>query len=251
VAAYDAKTGALKYSHGMTPICPECHLNGLDAAVPRLKEALQEASGKPTGNLGDLSRLATEEMVRYQNLANTYSRQASNAASRGDYIGSDLASMKSSFAQHEAKLQANTAFAYAIVDLGLAVRRALEAAAIATSIERQEFFRKTILRVYNQAESGEYVYRPHLEWAAADDSFTTLSVVHIPSGKRRDTYLSPTYLSYGLWNLIDFEKGVVYHHGIGMNPSLYELSEARRLYPYSSARTINTFLIAMPVEIPR
>jgi hypothetical protein len=54
-----------------------------------------------------------------------------------------------------------------------------------------------------------------------------------------------------LWNLVDFEKGVVYHHGIGMNPAVYELSEARRLYPYSSARTVNNFLIAMPVEIPR
>jgi outer membrane protein assembly factor BamB len=251
VAAYDAKTGALRYSHGMTPICPECHLNGLDAASPRLKEELQQASSKPIGNLGDLSNLATAEMVRYQNLANTYSGQAWDMASRGDYIGSDLASMKSSFAKHEAKLQANTAFVYAVVDLGLVLRRALEAAAIKTSIERQELFRRSILGAYNQAESAEYVYRPHLEWGSAGDSFTTLSVVHIPSGKRRDTYLSPTYQSYGLWNLIDFEKGVVYHHGVGMNPSVYELSEARRLYPYSSARTVNNFLIAMPVEIPR
>ncbi len=251
VAGYDAKTGALKYSHGVTPICPECHLNGLDAADPRLKAELQEASGKPIGNLGDLSRLATVETVKYQNLANTYSRQASDMAGRGDYIGSDLASMKASFAKHEAKLQANAAFVYAVVDLGLVVRRALEAAAVKTSVERQELFRKSILSAYNQAESEEHVYRPHLEWASAEDSFTTLSVVHIPSGKRRDTYLSPTYLSYGLWNLIDFEKGVVYHHGIGMNPAVYELSEARRLYPYSSARTVNNFLIAMPVEIPR
>ncbi|RJQ78991.1 MAG: hypothetical protein C4519_11630 [Desulfobacteraceae bacterium] len=251
VAAFDARTGALKYSHGMTPICPECHLNGLDAAVPRLKEELQAASGKPIGNLGELSRFTSAETVRYQNLANSYSAQARSAAGRGDYIGSDIASMKSSFARHESTLQANAAFAYAVVDLGLAVRRALETAAIRTSIERQALFRKSILRAYNHAESAEYVVRPHLDWIRAGESFTTLAVVHLPSGKRRDTCLSPEYLSYGLWNLMDFDSGIVYHHGIGMNPSRYVLSEARRLYPYESARTIQTFLIAVPIDLPR
>lgn len=182
VAAYDAKTGALKYSHGMTPLSPECHLNGLDAVVPRLKKELQEVSGKPIGTLGDRSGFASGGMVRYQNLANTYSRQASDMAGREDYIGSDLASMKSSFAKHEAKLQANAAFVYAVVDLGLALHRSFEAATIQTSIERQELFRRSILGAYNQAESAQYVYRPHLEWGSAGDSFTTLSVVHIPSG---------------------------------------------------------------------
>ncbi len=251
VAAFDSTNGALIYRHGMTPISPECHLDGLDASIPRFKEAFQETSGKPAGNLRDLSRFATSEMVRYQNLANTYRSQASAAAGRGDSIGSDIASLKSSFARHESKLQANAAFAYALMDLGLAVRSAFEAAAIKTTIERQELFRKSILKSYYQAESEAHVYRPHLEWAGAGDSFTTLSVVHLPTGKRRDTYLSPEYMSYGLWNLIDFERGVVFHHGIGMNPALYQLSEARRLYPYDSARTFNTFLIAVPVAIPR
>jgi len=82
-------------------------------------------------------------MVRYQNLAKTYSRQGWSAASRKDCIGSSLASMKASFAKHEATLQANTAFVYA-VDFGLVVRRALEAAAAKTAIERQELFRRWI-----------------------------------------------------------------------------------------------------------
>jgi hypothetical protein len=93
--------------------------------------------------IGELSRLATAEMVRYQNLGNTYSTQAWSAASRGDSIGGSLASMKASFAKHEATLQADTAFVYA-VDLGLVVRRALEASAVKASIERQELFRRSI-----------------------------------------------------------------------------------------------------------
>jgi len=89
--------------------------------------------------IGELARLATAEMVRYQNLANTYSTQAWSAASRGDCIGSILASMKASIAKHQGTLQADTAFVCA-VDLGLVVRRALDAADVKASIERQGLF---------------------------------------------------------------------------------------------------------------
>jgi len=84
-----------------------------------------------------------------------------------------------------------------------------------------------------------------------DDQFVTVSIIHLPSGKLRETYLSPQYLTYGLWNLVDFSKGVVFHHGIGMDPSSYKLSKARMYYPYKRARTIENFLIATPLKIPR
>ena len=70
-------------------------------------------------------------------------------------------------------------------------------------------------------------------------------------GKRADTILSPHYLSYGLWQIFDFEKGVVYHSNIGMDPSRYELSDSRAYYPFNKAKIVNTFLIAQPVKIPR
>jgi len=47
--------------------------------------------------------------------------------------------MKASFAKHKTTLQADTAFVYA-VDLGLVVRRALDAADVKASIERQGLF---------------------------------------------------------------------------------------------------------------
>jgi hypothetical protein len=76
-------------------------------------------------------------------------------------------------------------------------------------------------------------------------------VVHLPTGKRADTILSPHYLSYGLWQIVDFEKGVVCHSNIGMDPSRYELSDSRAYCPYKNAKTVQTFLIAQPVKIPR
>ena len=255
VAAYDAKTGALRFKQGMTPICPECHLNGLDAAAIHLEEELKYIDNKyrsPTQIYGGLSNFASMESLRYQNLSNTYWAQSLNTFHSGDSSKSWMLEQQAEAAGHEARLQSTTSFVYAVVQIGIIWQKALETGAVKTSIDRQELFRKSILSAYDKGETEEYVYRPHLAFSSGDqDGFATVSVVHLGSGKRRDVYMSPRYLSYGLWNLIDFEKKVAYHHGIGMDPSAYELSEARRLYPYSSARTINSFLIAMPIEVPR
>jgi hypothetical protein len=166
-------------------------------------------------------------------------------------LGSSVATVKQGFAQHEAKLQAMSAFVFSVVDVAILIRQVLNARSIKTAIERQEMFRKSILTSYAQAETAQYVYRPHLVFRDAADDFSALAVVNVATGKRSETLLSPHYLSYGLWQVVDFDKGVVYHSNIGMDPTRYELSEARAYYPYKKARTVNTFLIAQPVKVPR
>ncbi len=252
VAAFDARTGQLAYKQGMTPGSGELHLNGLDAAAPNLKDEMKMASKNPAGNqLRSQASFATSEMARYQNLSMTYRSQASYYSGRGDSLGTSVASLKQGQAQHEARLQAMTAFVFSVVDVALLIRQFFIVRSIKTAIERQEMFRKSILSSYAQAEAAEYVFRPHLIFRDAMDDFSAISVVHLPTGKRTETILSPHYLSYGLWQVIDFDKGVVYHSNIGMDPSRFELSESRAYYPYSKARTLNTFLIAQPVKIPR
>lgn len=252
VAGFDAGTGSLVYKQGMTPGSGELHLNGLDAAAPNLKDEMKKASKNPAGNqLSSQASFATSEMARYQNLSMTYRSQASYYSSRGDSLGTSVASMKQGFARHEAKLQAMTALVFSVVDVALLIRQFFIVRSIKTAIERQEMFRKSILASYAQAETAEHVFRPHLIFRDAMDDFSAISVVHLPTGKRSETILSPHYLSYGLWQVIDFDKGVVYHSNIGMDPSRFELSESRAYYPYSKARTVNTFLIAQPVKIPR
>ena len=259
VAAFDAKTGSLVYKQGMTPGAGELHLNGLDAAAPNLKETLEEASKNPAGGqLRLLASFANAEAARYQNLSQAYGRNAEHYYSNWRSTGSETSlwnssteGLKSRLAAHEAKLQQMTAFVYNVVDLGLMIRQILGTRSIKTAIERQEMFRKSILASYAQAETADYVYRPHLLFRSATDDFSALSVVHLPTGKRSETILSPHYLSYGLWQMVDFDKGVVYHSNIGMDPSCYELSEARAYYPYKKAKTVNTFLIAQPIKVPR
>jgi outer membrane protein assembly factor BamB len=251
-AAFDAKTGRLVYKQGMSPGSGELHLNGLDDAVPNLKEELGKSSKNPAGDqLRGQASFASAEAARYQNLSLTYRSQASYSWDRGDMLGSSVATMKQSFARHEARLQSMTAFVMNVVNIGLMIRQLLSMRSIKTAIERQEMFRKSILASYAQAETADYVYRPHLLFRDAADVFSALSIVHLPTGKRSETILSPHYLSYGLWQIVDFEKGVVYHSNIGMDPSRYELSEARAYYPYKKAKTVNTFLIAQPVKVPR
>jgi outer membrane protein assembly factor BamB len=253
VAAYDAKTGKIAYKHGTTPGSEELHLNGLDAAAPNLKEALQEARKAAPGDkeAGRMISLATSESRRYQNLSRTYADRSYSAARSGDVWGSTMNSMKSTFAAHEASLQAMTAAAISITNLAMMYRQFLYAKSIKTFIERQSLFRKSILASYAQAETEEFAYRPHLVYRDPADTFSALSVVHLPTGKRTETILSPHYLSYGLWQIVDFDKGIVYHSNIGLDPSRYELSESRMYYPYKKARTVNTFLIAQPVKVPR
>jgi hypothetical protein len=143
------------------------------------------------------------------------------------------------------------AFAYSAINVGILIRQFFNARAVKTAIERQELFRKSILASYVQAETAEHFYRPNLVFRDPADTFSTIAIVHLPTGRRDETVLSPQYLSYGLWQVVDFETKVVYHSNIGLDPARYELSESRAYYPYSKARTIQTFLIAQPVNIPR
>jgi outer membrane protein assembly factor BamB len=247
VASYNSKNGQVKYSHGITPIAPDCHLNGLDYTIPNLKEEMSKYSGKPDNTL---SQMGTNEMIKYQNMSRKYWSEYESARSSGNNISANINYQKYQINQSFAKMQATANLAFSIVELGTMVRNVINNLKIQTSIEKQELFRKSILDSYIKSESQNYVYRPHLKWNSVDDQFVTLSIIHLPTGKLRETYLSPQYLNYGLWNLVDFEKGVVYHLGIGMDPSLYKLSDARQYYPYKRARTIENFLIAIPLKIP-
>jgi hypothetical protein len=124
VAAFDAKTGSFVYKQGMTPGSGELHLNGLDDAAPNLKEELVKETKNPAGGqLSSLSSFAISETARYQNLALTYRSQANYYWNQGDMLGSSVATMKQGFAQHEARLQAMTAFVFSVVDVAIMIRQ--------------------------------------------------------------------------------------------------------------------------------
>lgn len=253
VAAFDAASGRLLYRQGMTPLSGELHLNGLDAAAPELRAELRRATASGPGQAlaRGMVSAATSEMLRYQSLSSSYRSQVQSAYRRGDAVGYSVAGLKQRFAEHEASLQQWTAVTLAVVDLAMTIRQLMQAGALRTYRDRQVLFRKSILAAHARAESDDFVHRPHLDARDPLAAFAMLSIVDLASGKRTDTALAPQYLSYGLWQVVDFDRRVAYHVHVGLDPAAWELGDARAYYPYSKARTLGTFLVAQPVAIPR
>ena len=126
----------------------------------------------------------------------------------------------------------------------------MEGARIKSEIKRQELFRASILNSHAQAEEAQYVYRPDRIRKGTGDEFVTLAVIHLPTGERSTTYLSPAYLGRGIWNVVDFERGVVFHAGIGMDPKRYSFGESKNVYGYGQIRAIGSQLIASRIRVP-
>ncbi|WP_430965328.1 PQQ-binding-like beta-propeller repeat protein [Spongiimicrobium sp. 2-473A-2-J] len=246
IAAYDATTGIQTYKHGMSPLGPDLHLNGLDASIPNLKEELGKLKASASPGLG---AMANAETRSYQQMANRHYSDYLSYKNSGNYSSSQHSYTRYKISNEMAKTQATVAMAISLAELGGAIAKGMQAAAVKASIEKQELFRKSILDVYSRSQSAAYLYRPHMAYHSSNDQFATLSLIHLPSGKIRRTYLSPIYQSYGLWNLVDFENQTVYHHGIGMNPALYTLSKARKSTLFSKIKTVETFIIAVPLRL--
>jgi outer membrane protein assembly factor BamB len=253
IAAYNPTDGQKIYKHGVTPISEESSLAGLDNSIPQFEVMHAAASSLKPETSNILSNYYSAQSRNYQNLANQYRRQGEYLRSQGR--DPSVANLQSQMARDEAKSQATLAFVHSLLELGATLHQLFRISAVKAYygdiLARQRLFRRSIISAYAMAEVGDFVYRPHRQFGFSGDAdFTTLTIVHLASGQRRTTMLSPTYLGYGLWNLVDEEKGVVYHHGVGLDPSRYEYGGEENVGIYGKVRTLNTFLIAAPIKLP-
>ena len=185
--------------------------------------------------------------------------ESARVRQRSDAVGSGVSGLKSAQAAHEAKMQSWMAFSSSVLNMGVIIAKILIIKKIGDSyqnpLSRMMLFRRSVVSSYAMAETGNYVYRPvrvmSFSGGGEKDDFTALTIIHLPTGQHRTTVLSPTYLNYGIWNLADLEKEVVYHHGIGLDPEYYKFSDPINLSSYGKRRTINTFLIAAPLKVPK
>jgi len=191
-----------------------------------------------------------EESQRYQNSANAYHKLERTYYSKGDYYGSQRAGIQADLSRGQSANMAAISFASALSDLAMAWMMHSLGKTMEGALQLQELLRSSILMSYGMAETAEYVYRPSLVHRSADDSFASVSVVHLRDGKRKDVVLSPQYVQYGLWNVVDIEKGIVYHNGVGMDPARYRYSKQSFML-LLNVETIDGHLIAAPVDIPR
>jgi outer membrane protein assembly factor BamB len=239
IAAYNITSGAEIYRHGVTPVSQQTSLAGLDNAMPQFEELLAGVRGMRTeeGWAGGMARSAYASYQQYQYYSTAY----------GDSYAQTQTGMSASVAE----FQLNMSLFYTSMEISSQLRQMFVIRGFEMRyrdiLARQQLFRSSILSAYALAETGDYVYRPHRRLGASGDAdFISLTLIHWPSGQRRTTTVSPTYMNYGLWNYVDLEKGVVYHHGIGLDPSLYEY---RQVLPGEES-SVNTFLIAAPIRMP-
>jgi outer membrane protein assembly factor BamB len=257
LAAFDPVSGERMSWVGTTPLSQATTLAGLDAAIPRIREqleALQAHAGRveAAGQNPLSGSYAAAEMRRYQNMSNQYWRQAWSDRSRGDAWGFE---MKSNLAQMNtawAKAMANAAFALSVLDLVrkfLEYRLKLEIAKVEGLLERQLMFREAVLTGNAAAEWGNLVWRPHMQIAGGDE-FASITIADVATGQRRTTIVSANYEDHGLWSLLDPDRGVLYHAGIGLDTAGWVWSREHSYWPRRKVQTIETLLVATPVSVP-
>ncbi len=256
VAGFDKSTGASTYRRGMTPIAADASLNAVEVSIPRLRAQM----GSPQGQSFQLGMAS-----QYQSMANRYHSQARSYRTQSFMArsaGMDSRANSADFQAYEAMGAANRAsnqartmaaveMSMSIINLANQLGEMWRLAGIQATIDRHELFRASILSNYTTAENYRYVYRPHARYRSADDHFVGVEVVNLDTGASRFNYLSPSYRAYGLVNLVDFERGTIIHHGVGLDASDHRYSDLRKNSAVApKMRTVEGFIMAVPARLP-
>ncbi len=247
VAAFKANTGSLVYKRGFSPVSVNLHFNGLDAALPQLQQQLS-LQGQNTNS--GFTAMASRESAYYQKMANeSYDNylKLRQSARPGSGYKANMERNRSRINSSMSRAFSGIAMSSSIIELGNAFASYIAQRTTLSEIKRQQYYRSSILSVYNTALSEEYVYRPNLQYRSREHAFVAVDIVALADGSVRRKYVSPQYLDFGLWNFIDFDKGILYHHGVGMDPDKYSLHITKRT-PMVKSKTVGTFLIAQPMS---
>lgn len=263
ISAFDRRTGAELYRRGFSPITQRAYLAGLDASIPRFRRRLAREGGRPAPSGGEgwveLSRWQGAQARRYQEMATSYANQAFSAQQLGRGMEAQTLQLKARMNRAWSRTQTNLALMSSVAGLFSAIEQIREARERRARIgqyrrylSQQRYLRSSILSAYSQAETGDYVYRPtSTRPPEADGALTQVGIVHLPTGRWRTFPLSPRYLDYGLWNYLAAGRGLLLHHGLGLAPERYRYGEPMELAPHGEASTLEGFLVAVPVELPR
>ena len=244
VAAVDATSGEKLYSHGLDPVELGASMTSLDGRLEKLQAKQAASSGDSSSGDLAMANFHSGMSRHYQNMSSQYAKLSDDGVISTGYAMGQM-QRNNELARAESRM----ALVYSMQALGDELVRVMAAKSLEREIVRQEFLRGSILAAYGGMEYGEYAYRPANDYRSRDNQFTTINVIHLPTGRIRKTSLSAPHGDLGLWNLIDFENGVVYHNGVGLNPADYQYSGQTSLL--DGAEYLNSFLIAQPVKMPK
>lgn len=252
IVAFSADKGNRLYSHGFTPVTSEADLSALDASITRLRKTIQQDAAYNPG-IQSYSDVFLQQSQHYQNMSDNYHRLANikysdylhgNASIfdvKGLRIKADLESTMSSFSANMANLSSIIENFQRIEEM----YRQMWAQTRRETFEKRKVLRESIVNAYPAMQSRNYVYRPHEDYHSTEKQFIGVSVIHLPTGKIRHTNISVPYRDYGIWCHVDFEKGIAYQQGLGLNPNDFRYSIEGNIQAAPS------YLIAQPITIPK
>jgi hypothetical protein len=232
IGACDSLTGEKKYRHGVTPIA---HLNDLESRIKQL----QNSSKNPETGKVRWSSYHSVQAALHQKLA----QQAYAKWDASDPFSSSIAKIQYSHHHQMAKDHALQSVTSAMDELSVAFESAWKNLVKNVEIKYDQLIKRCILSSYVGMTQQNFVCRSHVK-----DRIIYLRCVDLRSGGQTDYPLSPEYQSFGIWNIADMEKGVVYHHGLGLDPSKYEYSEPCWNVKMVNAKWYKSHLIAYPLK---
>lgn len=254
VAGVGADSGGVLYRYGMTPISQEASLTQLDAQIQRIEAQVAGFAKQPNTSMPSAGSIAVAEVNRYQQMSRYWASQEQFYKSSGNQSMRDFSAGQSRRAEAQADRMNKIAIAASLIEIGLhfyfAHKRRSAEAVWEGFLRREMFFRRGIVASNSLGIAGDYVVRPEQTFDLAGGVFTSVNVIHLPTGHRRRTLVGPSYQSYGLWVNLDPSSGSVVTQSISLNPADWQWSEPRDLYSHKGARTIMTDLVALPVVMP-
>lgn len=245
VVGFDPENGTQQYRHGFDPVLKNGSVMLLDRSIAKLSS--QKGPGK--------FQYSYHTNFFYE--SSRINQERSNAlwASHRSKISQGRMSLDSIYARSAAR-QAKTDAMMTVYSAAIDNILAYEAAGLAIAsqkdrklLARRRTIRATILGGFPEMLAGEYVFRPirihdNSNPFVPGGAFMAVAVVHLPTGKKKITPLSPVYGDYGLWLMLDPENGQIFHQGIGLDPSAYSRTYRNGKWTFESA------LICQPLPLP-
>jgi outer membrane protein assembly factor BamB len=221
ITSYEAARGIERYRHRFGPVLPNVSVTLMDRSIAKLRAS--KVSGGYDHSMLDASAYFSQQAAISQERSNSLYNSYLRKRAFGDGIGAQKDWTSSQLESSWAKTNAIVSVQFMGLD-GILAYEASELAKAAQKtnklLGKRIALRNTIVNQFPEMTQGDYAYRP-VGISADNGAFMGVAIVHMPTGEKTVTTLSPVYRDYGLWLMLDLQKQEVVYQGLGLDTSEY------------------------------
>jgi len=213
VAAFDAATGRQSWWNGIDPIHQDADTDALKKGIDRASSGAASFGGSggwsPDRNIArQYQAEADADFREWETGSRTAGTPFSGIGGRG------AAFHRSQISSAFSRAQSQMDFQFAMMDLGKKLEQAANRFFHEERRDYYLFIQRGIFQAYPFAETGEYVLRPSRKGEAVG-----VTSIQLATGKRRFTPYGPQHELFGLWNLPDEGREIVFHEALRPDPA--------------------------------